>query len=931
LVKLPDDPYLLSDLSALLIEKGRLNSDPYSFFRAIFSSDKALAIDPFLPEAQFNLGLALGHLFLEGEACKAWDRYLRIDNESEWANEALARCHRSKPRSVGWESAVEQIDSAVRSENQDMVAEVVHKFHRSARLYAEKELIEGWAGTVNSGLEIGTEHHLKIAQAIGDALEKHSGDQMISRLIASTISAASYKRVELLQGYAAYSEGLRLSERDLDDQALARFEEAAVYLSRIQSPLFYRAELKAATCLFYMGKPDLSLARLIDLSSRFKPNQYPTLMGEVLWIQGLSYSKLADFPAAFRVYNAAQKLFVATDEKENVAFINFLLAENLRYQGQPRRALLFLSEALKTIGTMGMSRWYHNSLLDGAEIALKEGLPEVALHFQNEMIEESLRGRDPITIAESLLRRARTFVKLGTARAAILDIDNAQRWATRVESKVRRGNLEADIAMISSDLKCAQQDTAGAVSLLASAIQEAKVHGRVFRLPDLFEAEGYAYLAAGRSNLAEQSFRSALDELILQRRNLAEYDLRASYFERSQKLFDALMRIELRQNKSAETFSLAEEAKSRTLLDVLHAAPLSQSGIRNELPQKTAILEYVIMEDRLLIFVLSRERFRLIEVPIAEDVLRAEVQAFAKTIRALDKTNEKKLAKNLHRLLILPALPLIKDAKYLVLVPSQFLCAMPYAALVNPSTNRYLIEDVSIAFSPSATSFIFLSKIERRLRRKPVGKILVVSDPSFDRSQFPNLIRLEGAKAEGFALRSLGGVKVLAGNSATPKKFSLLAPRYSTVHVAAHLRLNNQLASQSALILAPEVASQLGQAGAGLLLARDVYRLKFSKTRLVVLAACNGAEGPISRGEGSDSLERAFVGAGVPTVVASLWEVSDSSAVEFFIRFHQRIREGESVPGALRSAQLSFLHDSAEAKSSSSLWAGFRAFGGFSF
>jgi CHAT domain-containing protein len=77
-------------------------------------------------------------------------------------------------------------------------------------------------------------------------------------------------------------------------------------------------------------------------------------------------------------------------------------------------------------------------------------------------------------------------------------------------------------------------------------------------------------------------------------------------------------------------------------------------------------------------------------------------------------------------------------------------------------------------------------------------------------------------------------------------------------------------------------------------------------------------------------LERAFLAAGVPGVVSSLWEVDDQSTVELFFRFHQKLEEGVRVPEALRSAQLNFLHH-LKAESSSSVWSGFRAIGGFSF
>jgi len=76
------------------------------------------------------------------------------------------------------------------------------------------------------------------------------------------------------------------------------------------------------------------------------------------------------------------------------------------------------------------------------------------------------------------------------------------------------------------------------------------------------------------------------------------------------------------------------------------------------------------------------------------------------------------------------------------------------------------------------------------------------------------------------------------------------------------------------------------------------------RTRLVVLAACGTARGRQRPGQTNISVARAFLSAGVPTVVATLWPIDDGPAADFFPRFHRHLVRGQSAAEALRAAQL---------------------------
>ena len=93
------------------------------------------------------------------------------------------------------------------------------------------------------------------------------------------------------------------------------------------------------------------------------------------------------------------------------------------------------------------------------------------------------------------------------------------------------------------------------------------------------------------------------------------------------------------------------------------------------------------------------------------------------------------------------------------------------------------------------------------------------------------------------------------------------------------------------------------------LLAREIARQAFPSTRLVVLGACRTNAGRIRRGEGVFSLARPFLAAGIPTVIATLWDVNDRASHRLLVAFHRALPQAATVAEALRNAQLELIRD----------------------
>jgi CHAT domain-containing protein len=85
----------------------------------------------------------------------------------------------------------------------------------------------------------------------------------------------------------------------------------------------------------------------------------------------------------------------------------------------------------------------------------------------------------------------------------------------------------------------------------------------------------------------------------------------------------------------------------------------------------------------------------------------------------------------------------------------------------------------------------------------------------------------------------------------------------------------------------------------------DILRLDLRNCRLVTLSACEtGITDFTSSSDEYIGLPSGFILAGSPNVVCSLWAVNDLSTALLMIRFYQNVKNGETVPLALKQAQI---------------------------
>lgn len=478
-----------------------------------------------------------------------------------------------------------------------------------------------------------------------------------------------------------------------------------------------------------------------------------------------------------------------------------------------------------------------------------------------------------------------------------------------------------------------EQDRQGAFERKASVYAD---------MAELLSAEQKAGEAL---QFAEQAKARVLVDILQTGRTKASRSMSPQELAHEQGLLKELASINLlllreRQNQSPKQERLTElesrHAKARVALDEfrtrLFATHPELKVQRGETPQlsiselhallpdaATAFLEYVYVEEKVLLFVgtrgadLSRRDKTDVHVfSIPAKGLADRITAF-QTSLAKTSPGFAQDARSLYDLLLKPAQRLLQGKKSIIIVPDGALWNLPFQALL-AGPQRYLLEDVNIQYAPSLTSLREMNRKRPAAKSTAAPTLLAIGNPAMrfspaikpmSATRGSMLEPLPMAEKEVQALTGIYGPEqsnVLIGAQAREGRFKAEAGKYSVLHLATHGLLNDRSPMYSQLLF-----SQSGddESQDGLLEAREVLDLDL-KADLAVLSACETAQGRIGAGEGVIGLSWAFFVAGVPATVVSQWKVQDASTQQLMVEFHRQLktRPAQGKAEALRQAML---------------------------
>ena len=399
----------------------------------------------------------------------------------------------------------------------------------------------------------------------------------------------------------------------------------------------------------------------------------------------------------------------------------------------------------------------------------------------------------------------------------------------------------------------------------------------------------------------EQALRKRIEEISMEQEEISlerpqEPEEEISEDQELEKPISELERLHAQHRSILERI----EKLNPELASLVTINPLKANEIQALLDGDTVLLEYLVGQESRFIFVVTREKVLAVPLKINSARLFQKVREFrARAVegitldRSVMKTYEKSVSE-LYEMLIQPIEREISGKKRLVIVPHGMLHYLPFQALLSRE-GRYLIESFTISYLPSATVLKY-ARVKNRGNRM---NLFAAGNP------VTGLLPLPAAEEEVREVSTLFEKRlVLIGREATKNSVKGQSPKYDLMHLSTHGEMIESNPLKSNLRFTPSGGDD------GRLTVNEIFDMEI-KANLVVLSACEtalakGEAGDFPQGDDLVGLSRAVIHAGTPSVVASLWKVSDDSTVQLMRTFYQNMRSMLKAE-ALRKAQMDLM------------------------
>ncbi|MFO7890007.1 MAG: CHAT domain-containing protein [bacterium] len=453
---------------------------------------------------------------------------------------------------------------------------------------------------------------------------------------------------------------------------------------------------------------------------------------------------------------------------------------------------------------------------------------------------------------------------------------------------------------------------------------------------------------------------SEIPDSIQQELITCEYDIEKKYQELSYELNKSLeAQDKLFIIKSEEQLEDLKRKKEK-ILDYLgkkfpHYYTLTNPVIytindvqQKLLNEKQVLIEYFVGDEGIFMWIITKTEQEFITINISKSDLGNRLAAVSPIFNKQKQVIETKvdhrwanirldLLNQLYKdLLKTPAAACLDNTQELIIVPDDILHYFPFEILVTDLQEgevTYLIEDYAISYAPSAS----LLNPDLRTKNRARHSLLAMGNPDFRsekkksfwdqlvgivkyRAVFrgDNFLPLPEAEKEVIKIaENFRNSTVYTGKQANEERFKQIASDFNIIHLATHFLVDDSQPMYSKIVL-----SQAGnESEDGLLQTYEIYNMKLNAD-MVVLSGCNTGMGELKRGEGLMGITRAFLYAGVPSLVVSLWPVEDRSTAVLMDTFYQYLNKGSSENRALQKAKIDLIKSS-DIKQDAFYWAPF--------
>lgn len=900
-----------SALACAWYEQGVRTGQREKLLDALWALDQVPSEDSPSRQTLFNRALVASALPLPDLAHTLWQELRGLEADAGWREEVGDRLSRTQRPTIHeqWETDRDWVLAAVTGSDAELAESTTLRFLRPLEKYVERRLSE---------VELADRQLYLLADRLAEA----STDMLLEHALKVWKDASEIDREDLLLGHQRYVEATLLQDESKVDQAFQAFWASTDALRRGGSPLYGRAEYAMARADFHLGRLDAARTRLEGLYEEAGLRSYPRLRAQVAWLLALIHGGQGRLDEQVALLLEARSLFVEARDAYGVASIDVLLAGAAHRQGRHAEAWDRFLQAGSYLVDHGEVRRLHVMWHELSESLLQTARLREAKYFIDELVINAETWAHPMARAEAWRLAAHVADAQGRRREAQHALEQAYSHALNFKGSGFSDRMAAALRVAEGEI-LVDREPARAIEELGTALESYRKTGYRFYLPRLFVARARAHANLGDPGGAAKDFEHAVEELETLLANTGEDADRVSLLRTSQRVFESAARFHLEIGDAKTALAYVERGRR------LGSKPARFPGIDQVSPPGAdeAYVVYALLVDRLVIFVWRRDGLHFLET----GTRTREIEACLTSLRTAVARREpltalEPLLEQLHGWLVAPVLPYLEDVQRLVLIAEGRLSETPFPLLRGRGQEVRLVERFVLAAAPSL-SFLGDGNRSASAPEATSNAPLTVVNPRIDREAYPALPDLSWAQEElSTRLEDVAGGSVLHGEHATRDAVMEGMLRADRVWISAHLEADPADPFESVLVVAPDTSTGTSPSP-GILRTEDIRRLSLGHLEWVVLATCRGAEVFREGREAVAGLSRAFLQAGSPYVIASIWSLNDEGSLSFSRHLRRALDQERDPVVALAESQIEALRSTDANTDDYAAWAGFRIMG----
>ncbi len=319
-----------------------------------------------------------------------------------------------------------------------------------------------------------------------------------------------------------------------------------------------------------------------------------------------------------------------------------------------------------------------------------------------------------------------------------------------------------------------------------------------------------------------------------------------------------------------------------------------------------ALISFFNTPDKIEVFVLTKSALEHITLDSGE-MIRLNIQKWIQILQSAENgrhENTTALRTVLYNQLMKPVIGLAGKKDAWIIVPDGLFFQLPIESLPGNEKGKMIIEEHTIGYEFSARYIIRSdNQTVYQLENSGVISFAPFSQRGYQRinADQEGLEKLPFSKEE---INELPGIH-LDDRSATKEAFMKNIDHYPVIHLATHAMTDLDNPSASFIAFYPAA----GARSEDFLFLDEIYSLNMDSCRMMVISACETGRGEFVHNEGVMSFARAFLYAGCPSTINTLWKADDHSTAEIIKLFYKYLEEGDNKSLALQKAKLEFIRN----------------------